>query len=58
MDNGEFSHSIGQGTYESIGQHKWRTSTFFQLSDGRRFSPEEEIVFAERSWKGKMFELS
>ena len=58
MDNGEFAHSIGQGTYESTGQHKWRTNAFFQLSDGRRLSSEGEIDFAQRSWKGKVFEMN
>ena len=58
MDDGELSHSIGQGTYESIGQHKWHTRTFFQLFDGRRFSTEGEIDLTERSWKGKVFEMT
>ena len=58
MDNGDFLHGIGQGTYESKGVHKWRTAGFMQLSDGRRMSSEGEIDLAERSWKGKLFEMS
>ena len=58
MDNGDFLHATGQGTYESTGKHKWKTADFLQLSDGRRTSSEGEIDLAERSWKGKIFEIS
>lgn len=58
MDNGDFLHSVGQGTYENKGTHKWRTAGFFDLSDGRRMSTEGEIDFAERTWKAKIFEIS
>jgi len=57
MENGDFLHSIGQGTYESVGKHKWKTAGFFQLSDSRRISHEGEIDLVERSWKGKLFEI-
>ena len=57
MDNGDFLHGSGQGTYENIGKHRWKTAGFLQLSDGRRISTEGEIDLAERSWKGKLFEL-
>jgi hypothetical protein len=56
--DGDFLHGIGQGTYESTGKHKWRTADFIQLSDGRRIAKEGEIDLAERSWKGKIFEMS
>jgi len=58
MDNGDFLHGIGQGTYESNGKHRWRTAGFMQISDGRRITSEGEIDLAERSWKGKLFEMS
>ena len=58
MDNGEFLHGVGQGTYESKGKHKWHTASFMQLSDGRRIASEGEIDLAERTWKGKLFEMS
>jgi len=58
LDNGDFLHGIGQGTYESNGKHRWHTTGFLQLSDGRRISGEGEIDLADRSWKGKLFELS
>jgi hypothetical protein len=58
MDNGDFLHAIGQGTYESAGTHRWHTADFLQLSDGRRISREGEINLADRSWNGKIFEMS
>jgi hypothetical protein len=58
LDNGDFLHGSGQGTYESMGKHKWKTTGFIQLTDGRRITTEGEIDLAERSWKGKVFEMS
>jgi hypothetical protein len=58
MDNGDFLHAIGQGTYESKGKHKWHTTGFMQISDGHRIASEGEIDLADRSWKGKIFEMS
>jgi hypothetical protein len=58
IDNGDFLHGIGQGTYESGGKHRWHTSGLMQLSDGRRFTHQGEIDLAERSWKGKLFDMS
>jgi hypothetical protein len=58
LDNGDFLHGIGQGTYESTGKHMWHIVGFMQISDGRRISSEGEIDLAERTWKGKLFEMS
>jgi hypothetical protein len=58
LDNGDTLTGTGQGTYESIGKHRWRTAGFAQISDGRRVASEGEIDLASRSWKGKLFEMS
>jgi hypothetical protein len=58
LDNGDFLHGIGQGTYESKGKHMWHTAGFMQISDGRRIATDGEIDLAGRSWKGKLFEMS
>ncbi len=58
LENGDVLNGAGQGTYESVGKHKWRTANFAQVSDGRRITAEGEIDLAARSWKGKLFELS
>lgn len=57
LDDGAFLHAIGQGTYESTGTHRWHTTGFLQISDGRRICHEGDINLAERSWKGKVFEM-
>jgi hypothetical protein len=58
LDNGDGLTSIGQGTYESSGKHRWRTEGFEQVSDGRRVASEGEMDLASRSWKGQLFEMS
>jgi hypothetical protein len=58
MDNGDIMTGIGQGTFETVGKHRWRTEGFMQLSDGRRVAGEGEIDLAARSWKGKLSEIS
>ena len=58
MDNGDIMTGIGQGTFETVGKHRWRTEGFMQLSDGRRIAGDGEIDLAARSWKGKLSEIS
>ena len=58
MDNGDIMTGIGQGTFETVGKHRWRTEGFMQLSDGRRIAGDGEIDLAARSWKGKLFEIN
>ena len=58
LDNRDGLTGISQGTYESAGQHRWRTENFMQISDGRRVRGEGEIDLASRSWKGTIFEMS
>ena len=55
LDNGDGLSGIGQGTYESVGKHRWRTQSFVQISDGRRITGEGEIDLASRTWKGTIF---
>src|SRR5215469_5927680 len=58
LEDGNALTSAGQGTYESIGKHRWRTESLVQISDGRRLRGEGEIDLASRSWKGTIFEMS
>jgi hypothetical protein len=58
LDNGDSPTSIGHGTYESAGKHRWRTENFLQISDGRRIRGEGEIDLASRTWRGTMLEMS
>ena len=59
MDDGDMLSAIGQGTYEAVGKHRWRTRGVVEISDdGRRFRVEGEIDIHARSWKGTFSELS
>jgi hypothetical protein len=58
LDNGDIIAGNGPGTFESIGQHKWRTRGTMQLSDGRVIGGEGEVDLAKRSWTGKIFDRS
>ncbi len=56
LENGESLTGNGQGTFESIGRHKWRLQELIHISDGRSFAVESEMDLATRSWTGKIFE--
>ncbi|MGO9450901.1 MAG: hypothetical protein ACLQDV_07630 [Candidatus Binataceae bacterium] len=58
LENGEQLSSVGSGTFENSGKHRWRTQAFLQISDGRSLVSEGEIELANRSWVGKIFENS
>jgi hypothetical protein len=55
-DDGDIVTATGSGSQESIGKHRWRTSEFVQMSDGRALVAEGEFDLAARSWNGKLFE--
>ena len=56
LENGDSLTGNGQGTFESIGRHKWRLQELIHISDGRSFDVEGEMDLATRSWIGKIFE--
>jgi hypothetical protein len=56
LDNGDINTSKGNGSFESIGAHRWRTQGDVVISDGRVLHTEGEMELASRSWSGKVFE--
>jgi hypothetical protein len=58
LENGETLTGNGQGTFDSSGPHKWRTTGIQRLSDGRVTAIEGEITLATRTWSGKLYEWS
>jgi hypothetical protein len=58
QDNGELLNAQGTGSYESSGNHRWRTQAVLRLSDGNALYSEGEIDLATRAWTGKVFEWS
>src|SRR5690348_15288874 len=57
LDNGDAVTSVGSGTFESAGKHRWNTKGYVDISDGRRHASEGQIDLASRSWKGTLFEI-
>jgi hypothetical protein len=47
LDNGDQLFGQGTGTYESVGQHGWRTQGSIQSSDGRVIREEGEVDLAK-----------
>ena len=45
LENGEILNGLGQGTYESKGNHLWSTKSIIQISDGRRLASAGEITW-------------
>lgn len=58
LDNGEEINGKGEGTWESIGTHKWRIRAVIYLSDGRTVASDGEIALATRSFTGTSYEWS
>lgn len=56
LANGDCLTGTGQGSFESIGIHKWKTTEVFTFSDGSTVIFEAVLDFAERSCIGKVFE--
>ena len=58
LDGGEALQAVGEGAYEEIGKHKWRTRLIVSVSDGQIFGSDGELDLAGRSLKGKNLEWS
>jgi len=58
LDGGEVVSAMGEGTWEELGQHKWRTRMIIQVSDGQTFASDGQLDLASRSFKGKNLEWS
>ncbi len=58
LENGDSLTGNGQGTFESIGRHKWRLQELIHISDGRTYDVEGEMDLAARTWTGKIFDRS
>ncbi|MGQ0503382.1 MAG: hypothetical protein ACT4P0_12390 [Panacagrimonas sp.] len=56
LDSGESVGGVAQGTFESIGVHKWRTSEVFLFSNGISVNFDAVLDLDSRSWIGKVFE--
>jgi hypothetical protein len=58
LENGEVISGAGQGTWEALGKHQWRTRMIVATSDGRTHASDGKLDLASRSLSGKMFDWS
>ncbi len=58
LENGENVAGTGEGAWEELGRHQWRTRMIVRTSDGRVFASDGVVDLASRSLKGKNLEWS
>jgi hypothetical protein len=58
LENGEIISGAGQGTWEELGKHQWRTRMIVTTSDGRTHASDGKLDLKSRSLTGKMFDWS
>lgn len=56
LDNGDTVTGAGEGTWEEIGKHKWRTRMIVNVSDGSCHASDGHLDLKSRTLKGKMLE--
>ena len=56
LNDGGITGTIGQGTSEEIGKHKWRLVGVAQTAEGRTMGVEAEGDFATQTLAGKLIE--
>jgi HEAT repeat protein len=57
LDDGKIINGTGEGTWETVGKHKWRIRGINYV-DGRTFASDGELELATQSFSGKIFEWS
>jgi hypothetical protein len=58
LENGETVTGAGEGNWEEIGKHKWRTRLIVTTSDGRCHASDGQLNLQSRTLSGKMLEWS
>jgi hypothetical protein len=57
LDDGKIQNGSGEGTWETVGKHKWRIRGINYV-DGRTFASDGELELATQSLSGKIYEWS
>jgi len=58
LDTGDTVTGAGEGTWEEIGKHKWRTRLIVTTSDGGCHASDGHLDLKTRTLSGKMMEWS
>ena len=58
LDDGIVVTGNGSGVFETLGGHSWRLNGVDIILDGTRVASEGELQLADRSYNGKMFEMT
>ena len=58
MKDGTRMNNVGQGIWNTVGQHKWRVRMLNSRSDGRISLLDGELDLATLSWQAKAYEWS
>jgi hypothetical protein len=57
-ENGAVLAGVGEGTWEALGRHQWRSRAVIRTSDGRTFGSDGLIDVPKRTYSGKNLEWS
>ena len=58
LENGETVTGMGEGNWEALGQHKWRTRLIVSTSDGGCHASDGQLDLKSRTLSGRMLEWS
>jgi hypothetical protein len=58
LEDGKWVSGVGEGTWETVGKHKWRIRQYHSVSDGRNVLSDGELELATLSYQGKLYEWS
>ena len=58
LENGDVVQGAGEGSWEEIGRHEWRTRLVVSVSDGETFASDGRLDLASRTYTGKNLEWS
>jgi len=58
LDNGDTVNGTGEGAWEEMGKHKWRTRLIVRTSDGKCHASDGHLDLKTRTLSGKMLEWS
>jgi hypothetical protein len=58
LEDGTIVGGSAEGTWETIGKHKWRIRGLNYLSDGRTIATDGEAELATQAYSGKLYEWS